>query len=311
MSASQGVVNIKRLSNGADIVIVCDDRQLCEYLRGEGYPVLRWTPDLVMPDDSTVLLSLCHQDSNPTIRKQFLNAAVLVVPLASFDNDHPPFQYTMDLVLATDYSDTCRRNRDWIQELTDSSDGVFEFTGPSTELTCRIRDDIEVSTSTEVVIEPGQWVSVGSYCEVSMVAPSRDDWRGAFTIDGYAQAVGLLAGVDPRATTAGRERARSAQPLRQELASKAPIRLELRDGVLQSVLVDGKERSSDVSRVTNPDYGLQTFELGLGTNPGIADLIDWTVNSQLNEGVGQIHLGFGEGITGAHLDFLIEEVKIK
>jgi hypothetical protein len=48
----------------------------------------------------------------------------------------------------------------------------------------------------------------------------------------------------------------------------------------------------------------------LGSNPGIAGLVDWSVNSQLNEGVGAVHLGFGEGITGAHMDFVIDQVRL-
>jgi hypothetical protein len=35
--------------------------------------------------------------------------------------------------------------------------------------------------------------------------------------------------------------------------------------------------------------------------------VDWRFNSQLNEGAGVMHIGFGEGITGAHMDFVIPE----
>jgi hypothetical protein len=30
-------------------------------------------------------------------------------------------------------------------------------------------------------------------------------------------------------------------------------------------------------------------------------------NSQLNEGAGPVHLGFGDGMTGAHMDFVVAE----
>lgn len=36
-------------------------------------------------------------------------------------------------------------------------------------------------------------------------------------------------------------------------------------------------------------------------------LVDWELNSQLNEGAGTLHLGFGEGMTGAHMDFVVAE----
>ncbi|MGH3797045.1 MAG: hypothetical protein ACRDSP_19395 [Pseudonocardiaceae bacterium] len=310
MSSLSNLDNIRLLGDNADVIVVSDDARLCEELVELGLPTVPWTPDLTVKDGITVVLALCHRLVSRAVRRQFCKAAVLVLPIASFDNSFESIRYTMELAFATDYADTCRRNREWIQLLTDKADPIVRFRGSSTDLQCRVHDDIRAHTSLELGITPGEWVSIADYCEVSITAPSQADWCGAFTIDGYADAVGVLVAEDSRVTPIGHERIEAAKELRAEFVEKGPVRLELQEGVLCSVVVDGRERLREVSEVTNPEYGLHTLELGLGTNPGISPLVDWNINSQLNEGVEKIHLGFGEGITGAHMDFIVGDVKV-
>jgi hypothetical protein len=291
-------------------MMVSDDEQLCNELAQHGLHSARWTPELAVADNATVVLALCHSLVSRAVRRQFRNAAVLLLPIASFDNSFEAIRYTMALAFATDYADTCRRNREWIKLLSDKPDQVVRFSGPATDLKCRIEDNINAHTSLELGIAAGEWVSIADYCEVSITAPSQVNWRGAFTIDGHAEAAGVLVAEDSRVTPDGHERIKAAKALRSEFAAKGPVQLEVRDGVLRSVVVDGRERVDEVAEVTNPEYKLHTLELGLGTNPGISPLVDWTVNSQMNEGVEKIHLGFGEGITGAHMDFVIGDVQV-
>jgi hypothetical protein len=291
-------------------MVVCDDEQLCDELAQHGLQTTLWTPELAVADNATVVLALCHSLVSRAVRRQFRNAAVLLLPIASFDDSFESIRYTMALAFATDYADTCRRNREWIKLLGDRPDPVIRFAGPTTDLKCRVEDNVKAHTSLELGIAPGEWVSIADYCEVSITAPSQDNWCGAFTINGYAEAAGVLVAEDSRVTPDGHERIEAAKALRSELVAKGPVRLELRDGVLRSVIVAGRERVDEVAEVTNPEYKLHTLELGLGTNPGISPLVDWNVNSQLNEGVEKIHLGFGEGITGAHMDFVIGDVQV-
>ena len=51
--------------------------------------------------------------------------------------------------------------------------------------------------------------------------------------------------------------------------------------------------------------------MAFSTNAGIRpEFIDWTKNSQLNEGAIGIHVAVGEGLRGAHIDFICPEVDI-
>jgi NAD binding domain of 6-phosphogluconate dehydrogenase len=61
------------------------------------------------------VLALCHRVPNRAVRQQFRKAAVLLLPIVSFDDSFESIRYTIDLVFATDYADTCRRNQNWVR----------------------------------------------------------------------------------------------------------------------------------------------------------------------------------------------------
>lgn len=52
-------------------------------------------------------------------------------------------------------------------------------------------------------------------------------------------------------------------------------------------------------------------ELAFSTNSSMIPYnIDWTKNSQLNEGAIEIHIAIGEELTGAHIDFICPDVQL-
>jgi hypothetical protein len=105
----------------------------------------------------------------------------------------------------------------------------------------------------------------------------------------------------------GDVRIRAADKLRGELVAAAPITLRLDHGVLTEVSAADRDFTDAVREVTNPEHRLQALELGIGTNQSVLPEVKWQINSQLNEGAGPVHLGFGEGVTGAHMDFIVAE----
>lgn len=302
----EGVDNLRALGAGAGVRFVIDDEAVCAELKDQGLEADVWRADLPVVDGDVVVLLLCHQPVSRAVRQQFGPASVLLLPIVSFDADPEAVMYTVRLLLATDFADTCRRNGEWIDLLRSTPAAMLSFSGPNVDLNCRLHDELRAHTSLDVAIAKGEWVSVADYCEVSLTAPSQKNWCGAFTIDGVAQAAGVLVAEDSRVTPEGSARIQAAKQLRRELVDSGPVGLVMEQGVLRSVTVGGRDRTAEVLDVTNGDYGLHAVELGLGSNLGVAPLIDWGFNSQMNEGAAKVHLGFGEGITGAHMDFVLD-----
>jgi hypothetical protein len=298
--------NLRQVFPDGEIFVVSDDAELNRYAAGLGMRALPLEDASGLPDDANVVLLLRARLVSRDLRRLFRRMRVLLVPIASFDPSLPVAEYTLRLVRATDYTAACEWNRYWARSISEQP-GPLVFEGNGTDLTCSFADRLSADAWLDPHIGPGKWVSVASFCEFSITAPSSSDWRGAFDIAGTAVASGLLVARDARVRPEGDERIRRAARLREEIVARAPIELRLAGGVLASVTAGGVDYTGAVIDVTNPGYAGHTLELGLGTNMNLLPLVDWELNSQLNEGAGTLHLGFGEGMTGAHMDFVVAE----
>lgn len=259
-----------------------------------------------LPPDANIVLFLRTQLVSSQIRRQFPRARVLVVPIASFDSSLEAALYTLKLVMLTDYVAACEQGRYWVDSIT-SKPGPLVFRTADTHLTCSFTDELSAASRLEPAIGPGQWVGVGSFCELSFSSPPGPDQRSPFSLNGSAVASGVLVARHWRFTEAGDARIRAAKELRRELVAAAPISLHLADGVLTEVTAGGRDFTDAVREATNPAHGLEALELGIGTNQSVLPHVSWEFNSQLNEGAGPVHLGFGEGASGAHMDFIVAD----
>ncbi len=310
-AAVVGDHKLGQLTNGEPFLALSDDASVLSCLSDRGIAGSPWSPALALTDDSNVVLVMCHRKADRSLRAQFANCRVLFVPIVAFDDDPDTVVYTVERILETDFQAGLEQNEAWLEMLRNKSDGVLHFTGPGTDLRCRIGDDIQVFTSVDLTIATGEWVSVADYCEVQLTAPKIGSWCDAFVVDGYAETVGVLAAQDARATPAGEERVARARRLRAELVENGPVRLEIRESALCSATAGDREYLEEISEVTNPDYGMHLTEFGLGSNTSIGPSVRWRLNSQLNEGAGTFHLGLGEGTTGAHMDFVVASARVE
>jgi hypothetical protein len=267
-----------------------------------------------LPPEANVVLLLRNSHVNSDLRKALARARVLVIPISSFDPDLDAALYTQRLVTITDYQAACAQGRYWVDNLATADSLVFaagqaereSSAPPHTDLVCSFSDHLSAAAWLEPVLQPGQWVSVGSLCEVSLRTDPHEQPH-QFSLDGTAVASGVLVARDRHCTPAGDARVRAAAELRRTLVAAAPITLRLDGGVLTEIRAGGQDLTDAVREVTNPDHGLQAIELGLGTNYNILPEVRWQVNSQLNEGAGPVHIGFGDGVTGPHMDFIVPD----
>jgi hypothetical protein len=72
-----------------------------------------------------------------------------------------------------------------------------------------------------------------------------------------------------------------------------------------SISIDNVDITKKIREYSNPEYDLLLVEMAVSTNSSLQpNEIDWSVNSFMNEGVEGIHIAVGDGMTGAHIDFI-------
>ena len=303
---------LRQLFPAGEIYLVSDDEMLEQSAARYGLRGVSLTDAAKLPADANVVLFLRHSLVSVEVRRLFENSRVLFVPVASFDPGLETALYTQRLTMLTDFAAARELSAYWVNSLAAEQGALFfgaadlSAGGQQTQLTCTLDGELNTDVWLKSTIEAGEWVGVGTLCEVSITPSSLTDWTG-YTIDGTAVASGVLVAEDARHPDDLDYRFRAARQLRDELSVRGPITLRFEHGVLVMVEAAGENYTEAVLEATNPAYGLHTIELGIGTNLGVLAHVDWRMNSQLNEGAGVVHLGFGEGITGAHMDFVVAE----
>jgi hypothetical protein len=308
--------NMRKLFPPGDIYAVSDDEWIGMAAAYYGMRPVSLEDTEKLPVGANVVLFLRNELVSVSARGKLRRQRVLVVPIASFDSSLEVALYTQKLATLTDYGDVQGQIAYWADSLRNKQGALVFSSSPrgdgvdsGTHLVCRLADNLRAEAWTDSKIGVGDWISVGLICEFSLTAPSAQDWYGAFVIDGHAVASGVLVARDARYTEAGDARIRMALRLRDEMTAKAPIDLRIENGILTSANAGGEDFTDALLEATNPVHGLHILELGIGTNQSVLPHVNWSVNSQLNEGAGPVHIGFGEGITGAHIDFIVEHAE--
>jgi hypothetical protein len=266
---------------------------------------------LVPPDAVLVISDIAILAKTEVLRDRFASSRVLLVPVAAFDPATSAAEYTVQVLLASDFAAAIERNRRWREALERlPSPLVFaDAQHPGRELRCHLLGDLTLNGRDVLSLEPGEWVAAAEYFEVEMesfgAAPT------LFSVEGQISVSGVLAAKGPNMPNEMYSRHDDALRTRRDLAmawrrgvlwceGNKPVRFEP-DDVSAPACDRPLERLLDAA---GPEYGGNLLEFSIGTNvtPGLA--LDWSVNSCMNEGVRGIHVAIGDGICGAHVDFV-------
>lgn len=298
---------------GTRPVYVSDDDALVGWLAGLGLPAQGWADARHQRHAAVVLIATAEWDApgddRRDIQEEFAPAQVLWVPLSSFDASFEAATYTLSLLLASDPGRAVGRNRTWT-DLYSNYEGPFRFTGPGTDITCELRESLILATRLPLRLSGGEWDSIGNYFEVNIEYDQHERYRDrtggeAFLADGHLAVEGLAAARHRRMAPGEMPMFDAGAELVAEVgASGKPVVLELEDAFLRACWVGDDDLSGTIQELTNPRYDGRCLEYAVGTNHEIKPYVDWSLNSQLNEGVGGLHFGIGDGMTGVHMDFI-------
>lgn len=225
---------------------------------------------------------------------------MLWVPLAAFDARPDAAVYSVDLLLRSDFSKAVANNRLVMTKLLAAKKGM-EFHADGTHLSFTLEDDVYVNSRTRVALEPAEHASIGAYFEVELGA----NWveqEETFHVNGEMRIQGALASHHREMPQELSGKVARADELLADLRTKLPLTVRIED----SRVVPGAFGDLDplMRELTNPMYDGLLTELAFGTNTSVNPHVDWSFNSQFNEGMGGIHIALGDGLSGVHFDFI-------
>jgi len=90
-----------------------------------------------------------------------------------------------------------------------------------------------------------------------------------------------------------------------------PLELTIVNSRIERAEAGGRDLTPDLARLSNEKLEITLIEVAVSNNPGVNPTeLDWGINSVLNEAAPGIPVAVGEGVTGAHLDFICPGVRL-
>ncbi len=241
-------------------------------------------------------------------QKTFEHSRFLSIPLLAFEASMNAVRYTFEILTRSSFSRSAALNDYWMQVLLKKEEKPMLFRGNGSDFECRFENaEITVmAPRTTPYLAPGEWDSMGACFEVGMV-PDADVLRPPFTINGHIQPEGIAIAhhrwmpehIVPFTDQAWR--------LLQDVRARGlfPLDVTIQDSQLTEIRAGREDLTSQLMMLTNKRRQLILTEMAFSTNEALDPAhIDWTINSQLNEGASGIHIGIGDGLTGAHIDLI-------
>lgn len=296
-------------------LFVSDSREIVAWLLEEGCSATEFSDVDDIPAEELARVAILPTDSSRLPQYErwhelFGESRLLFVPVGSFDPSLSATKYTLQMLATTSVTSAVDRNVSTLNELMEV-DAPMVVRGDGTDLRIELEDDVTVlRPKVEYELAPGEWESVGSYFEVGLV-PTPEDFktgmRPGYIVDGEVEVPGIAVACQWHAGDEIRVMQRQAWALLDRVRQDGgfPLRLTIENSRVVSVLAGGKDIKSELAPLTNPSLGSVLTEMAFSTNAALdPDVIDWSHNSQMNEGALGIHVALGDGVTGAHIDFM-------
>jgi hypothetical protein len=175
---------------------------------------------------------------------------------------------------------------------------------PGCRLVVELGDNVDVMVPKVVAdITVGQWISIIQYLEIGLV-PNVDN--SSFLVNGTLLFEGVVVAHHLHSHFQSGPLAEKAWSLLDELRmnGRFPLVLEIENSRLRSILTrDEVDVLGCILPLTDEMMRGGLTEVAFGALAASGDT-DWTINSQLNEPAGGMHVGIGAGESAAHIDFV-------
>jgi hypothetical protein len=288
----------------AEISYVTADSSILAYLRDRGYRVLhhRETDAQVLSAAVLLLTDWAAQDEIAHLLKtSWRNARLVWIPFVAFDHSPAAIAYGVERFTAIDFAAAGERAKPYAEALRTQDFTSFSLEGADADCTFTRLADLHINVRPWRPLVRGETVGVASLIEVEVEAPYRRS--PSFVFDGVFRARAVCAGHGSHVPAHAPELTRAEELIRRVAGSESALEVEVVANRLQRCSVGREDVTGQMLELVDEgEREVSEFAFGTSTLPESA--YDWAINSPLNEGSRNFHIGVGHGKTGLHLDLV-------
>ncbi|UQN07975.1 hypothetical protein [Deinococcus sp. QL22] len=251
----------------------------------------------------------------PFLERSFGKSRLLLIPLASFDPSLQAAIYTLDTIGHADFASSTRENETILNYLSQVTQ-PFRVSGAGCELVCELSEKIRLmKPKTEAALLRGEWEALGMWFETAILPDEENIFHPGHIVTGTFEATGAAVARHMQMPLVLTPTHRDAWALITQLHEERlfPLKVEIeRSRIVDVKTATGESIRKELVQLTNERYDLALLEVAFSGNSKLSsDTLDWRINSVVNEGARGMHIGIGDGITGAHIDLIAPNALIE
>jgi hypothetical protein len=222
-----------------------------------------------------------------------------------FEPSVPAALYSLKLMLSSNFEHALRTQRCVLNML--NSNESFSLTGNDADAQVSIFPHAQPYALLAEDVSHDFVHSVAEFFEVHYAHMNPKD-PCPFSFTGTLNIAGILTVLRKANPTLPEGLKTSLQWLSDRVSGEGAL-LSIKDNTIHSLKIKSEEHVKLIDLAAG-SRGLKLTEFAIGVNECIAANIDYTINSQMNEGISGVHLAIGDGSSGYHIDFLSPSVSV-
>jgi len=300
------MTNIHTLFGSEEFWIIADSQEFLDACVNQGLNTAHLYQLSTLPRN-TIIFSFSNDAAKLTleiakatpVKKSIFCAAQV------FDPSFNSATYSLRLLLNSDFRKSLKRQRVFLNML--NSYTSFSITGEDTSGNAVLASQAEPyaliaeDVSQNFIHSAAEFFEV-HYAHMNVQEPCPFCLNGKFKVSGILT---VLRKANVQLPSDIRVR---LQRLSDAVAKTGGTLIVLENQVTSLQTDDGEY--IETLKLAAGARGLGLTEFAIGVNEEIAPLINYEVNSQMNEGISGMHLAIGDGSSGYHIDFLSPAVKV-
>ncbi len=298
------------LFDSEDIIFVSDNRRLIHWLQNLNIRCSHIANVKKLPNNVVSIQSNTYHFNKVTTLLEGSDASVLTVPQVAFDTSFEVLQYNCKKLLETNFSRAFEKKNSVLSFLETSDRSIFNFCSDKANIQCEFMEHAEFQYPTSIRLTKNEPTSFAEFLELTFEHIHPRQPR-PFVLSGHFAVSSILYAFTPGIIMhSHRELRAKAQKLFRQVSSSTKKEIAFRNNKISSFQIDGKEFLANLCELTGHCRNNEITEFAFGLNQDILHTINWSMNAQINEGASGIHIGIGDGVTGAHIDFICVDVNV-
>lgn len=286
--------------NFTDMRIISDSIAFLHQCKADGFTTQALNQIESLPEQS-LIFSFCNEAARRTFEiakltpaKQSIFCAVHV-----FEASVQSARYGLDLILKSDFLCALQKQRSVLEKL--DKHRHLNLHGGCSEASVMISEHTTPYAMIEEDITKNFIHSVAEFFEVHY-AHMNASAPCPFQVNGHFSVSGILTVLRKAPLIKDHAMKIALEQLTQTVALHT-ARLTVKNNIITSFIVNHIDHAELLKCAAGP-RGLALTEFAVGVNESIAPVIDYRINSQMNEGISGVHVAIGDGSSGYHIDFL-------